>query len=52
MPDSFNHDVHMTGFYTNISSSFVPCTINKKGAYFVTVHTRLGHVEVFGDALP
>ena len=39
MPDSFNHDVHMTGFYTNISSSFMPCTINKKGPYFVTVHT-------------
>ena len=38
MPDSFNHDVHMTGFYTNISSSFMPCTINKKGPYFVTVH--------------
>ena len=24
------------GFYTNISSSFMPCTINKKGPYFVT----------------
>ena len=33
---SFNHDVNMTGFYTNISSSFMPYSCNKKGPYFVT----------------
>jgi len=32
---SFNLDVHTTGFYTNIYS-FMSCTNNKKGPYFVT----------------
>ena len=32
---SFNHDVRITGLYTNIYIFFMPCTCNKKGPYFV-----------------